>query len=36
MGGSFAMMSSQLALTRTGNPDVFNFVNAEIAEQVCP
>jgi putative membrane protein len=34
MGGSFAMMSSQLALTRTGNPDVINFANAEIAEQV--
>jgi putative membrane protein len=34
MGGSFAMMSSQFALTRTGNPDVLNFANAEIAEQV--
>src|SRR3954469_3766025 len=34
MGGSFAMMFSQLALTRTGNPDVINFANAEIAEQV--
>jgi putative membrane protein len=34
MGGSFAMTTSQLALTRTTNPDVFNFANAEIAEQV--
>jgi putative membrane protein len=34
MGGSFAMMSSQLALTRTGKPDVINFANTEIAEQV--
>jgi putative membrane protein len=34
MGGSFAMQTSQLALTRTGNPDVINFANAEIAEQV--
>jgi putative membrane protein len=34
MGGSLAMMSSQLALTRTRNPDVINFANAEIAEQV--
>jgi putative membrane protein len=34
MGGSFAMMSSQLALTRTRNLDVINFANAEIAEQV--
>jgi len=33
MGGSFAMQTSQLALTRTGNPDVINFANAEIAEQ---
>jgi len=28
------MRTSQLALTRTGNPDVINFANAEIAEQV--
>ncbi|WP_210347629.1 DUF4142 domain-containing protein [Bradyrhizobium diazoefficiens] len=34
MGGSFAMQTSQLALTRTGNPDIINFANAEIAEQV--
>jgi len=34
MGGSFAMQTSQLALTRTSNPDVVNFANAEIAEQV--
>ncbi|MBP0115300.1 DUF4142 domain-containing protein [Bradyrhizobium vignae] len=34
MGGAFAMRTSQLALTRTGNPDVVNFANAEIAEQV--
>jgi putative membrane protein len=34
MGGSFAMRTSQLALGRTGNPDVINFANAEIAEQV--
>jgi putative membrane protein len=34
MGGAFAMQTSQLALTRTGNPDVINFANAEIAEQV--
>jgi hypothetical protein len=27
-------MSSQLALTRTGDPDVSNFANAEIAEQL--
>ncbi|MGY3448579.1 DUF4142 domain-containing protein [Bradyrhizobium sp. USDA 4353] len=33
-GGAFAMTTSQLALTRTGNPDVINFANAEIAEQV--
>jgi putative membrane protein len=34
MGGAFAMQTSQLALTRTRNPDVINFANAEIAEQV--
>ena len=34
MGGSFAMQTSQLALTRTTNPDLVNFANAEIAEQV--
>ncbi|KYG98499.1 hypothetical protein SE91_08220 [Bradyrhizobium sp. DOA1] len=34
MGGAFAMQSSQLALTRTRNPEVVNFANAEIAEQV--
>src|SRR3954447_23769814 len=34
MGGAFAMQTSQLALTRTGNPDIVNFANAEIAEQV--
>ncbi|CUT14200.1 hypothetical protein BF49_5280 [Bradyrhizobium sp.] len=34
MGGSFAMQTSHLALTRTGNPDIVNFANAEIAEQV--
>lgn len=33
-GGAFAMQTSQLALTRTGNPDVINFANAEIAEQI--
>jgi len=27
------MQTSQLALTRTGNPDIVNFANAEIAEQ---
>jgi len=34
MGGAFAMQTRQLALTRTGNPDLINFTNAEIAEQV--
>jgi putative membrane protein len=34
MGGSFAMMSSQLALNRSSNPEVINLANAEIAEQV--
>jgi putative membrane protein len=34
MGGAFAMQTSQLALTRTGNPDIIDFANAEIAEQV--
>ena len=34
MGGAFAMQTSQLALTRTRNPDVINFANAEIAEQM--
>jgi putative membrane protein len=34
MGGSFAMMSGQLALTRTRNPNVINFAKAEIAERV--
>jgi putative membrane protein len=34
MGGSFAMLTSQLALTRSGSPDVTNFANAEIAEQM--
>nr|WP_256466907.1 DUF4142 domain-containing protein [Bradyrhizobium sp. 1] len=34
MGGAFAMQTSQLALTRTGNADIVNFANAEIAEQV--
>src|SRR3954453_4717886 len=34
MGGAFAMQTSQLALTRTGNPDIVNFANAEITEQV--
>jgi putative membrane protein len=34
MGGAFAMQTSQLALTRTSNPDVINFARAEIAEQV--
>src|SRR4051812_9930967 len=33
MGGSFAMQSSQLALTRTRSADVTSFANAEIAEQ---
>lgn len=33
-GGSFAMMTSQLALTKTGNRDVIDFAKAEIAEQV--
>jgi putative membrane protein len=33
-GGAFAMTTSQLALTRTGNPDIINFANAEIAEQM--
>ena len=28
------MQTSHLALTRTGNPDIVNFANAEIAEQV--
>src|SRR4051794_34376851 len=34
MGGEFAMRTSRLALTRTGNPDIVNFANAEIAEQL--
>ena len=34
MGGALAMQTSQLALTRTGNPDIVNFANAEITEQV--
>lgn len=34
MGGSFAMQTSHLALTRTSNPDLINFAHAEIAEQV--
>jgi putative membrane protein len=33
-GGEFAMRSSQIALTKITNPDVANFANAEIAEQV--
>jgi putative membrane protein len=33
MGGSFAMQTSQLALTRTRNPALINFANAEISEQ---
>ena len=33
-GGEYAMRTSRLALTRTANPDVINFANAEIAEQV--
>lgn len=31
--GTFATQTSQLALTRTSNRDLINFVNAEIAEQ---
>jgi putative membrane protein len=34
VGGEFAMRTSRLALGRSGNPDVINFANAEIAEQV--
>src|SRR5205807_5008337 len=34
MGGEFAMETSRLALSKTGNPDIINFANAEIAEQV--
>jgi putative membrane protein len=34
VGGEFAMRSSRLALAKTSNPDVINFANAEIAEQV--
>jgi putative membrane protein len=34
MDGAFAMQSSQLALTRTSNPDIINFANVEIAEQL--
>jgi putative membrane protein len=34
MGGEFAMQTSRLALSKTGNPDIINFANAEIAEQV--
>lgn len=33
-GGACAVQTSQLALSRTGNPDLINFANAEIAEQV--
>jgi putative membrane protein len=33
VGGSFAMQTSQLALTRTRNPALINFANAEISEQ---
>jgi putative membrane protein len=32
--GTFAMSSSRLALTKTGNRDVIRFAHAEIAEQV--
>jgi putative membrane protein len=34
MTGGFALTSSQVALNQTGNPDLINFANAEIAEQV--
>lgn len=34
VGGEFAMRSSRLALSKTRNPDIMNFANAEIAEQV--
>jgi putative membrane protein len=34
MTGGFAMKSSQVALVQTENPDVINFANAEIAEQI--
>ena len=34
MTGGFALMSSQIALNQTANPDLINFANAEIAEQV--
>lgn len=33
-GGEFAMRSSQIALTKMTNPDITNFANAEIAEQL--
>jgi putative membrane protein len=34
MTGGFASTSSQVALNQTGNPDLINYANAEIAEQV--
>lgn len=34
MGGSFALTTSRVALTRSANPDIIDFANAEIAEQV--
>jgi len=34
VGGEFAMRTSRLALAKTRNPDIINFANAEIAEQV--
>jgi putative membrane protein len=34
VGGEFAMRSSRLALSKTSNPDIVNFANSEIAEQV--
>jgi putative membrane protein len=34
MGGEFAIRTSKVALAKTTNPDVVNFANAEIAEQL--
>jgi len=33
-GGEFAMRTSQIALTKITSPDIANFANAEIAEQL--
>jgi putative membrane protein len=34
MGGEYAIRTSKVALAKTTNPDIVNFANAEIAEQL--